>query len=142
MVLSAVLAAYMLWPTRRGDTLQDAGAGAQACVLLYLLAAAAAWVLAYRMTIEVDAHALRWRIGVGILSDSYSLREIEAANLVATALSILPRMRRAGVTRLVSVAPGRRAVEILLADGCTIVLGTNDGEALIAALEASKRGPE
>ena len=81
------------------------------------------------------------QVGIGLLKDSYTRSEIQAANLVSTPYSIFPRVRRSGLTRMITIAPGRRGVELVLVDGRRVVLGTNNGEALIAALGAASESP-
>ena len=139
--LSAVVAASMLWSLLdRGAGSAPPASGAQVCIGLYLAGVVAAWLAAYRLTIEVNAYVVRWQVGVGLLRDSHSLAEIETAAVVAAPFSLLPRIRRAGSTRFISVAPGRRGVELALTDGRRIVLGANDAESLVAVISAAKAG--
>ena len=139
LALSAVLAASMLWSSRDPGALSaPPSLGAQACIGLYLVAILIAWVAAYRLTIEVNAHVVRWRVGVGFLKDSYALAEIESGTVVAAPLSLLPRIRRMGATHFIAVAPGRRGVELALADGRLIVLGTSDAAGLVQAIADAK----
>jgi hypothetical protein len=142
MALSAVLAAFMLWTSWASTaSTPSLSGGAQGCILLYLVAIIAAWLLAYRLRVEVDGRSLRWQVGIGLLKDSYARSEIQSANLVSTPFSIFPRVRRSGLTRMITIAPGRRGVELVLVDSRRVVLGTNDGEALIAALRATSESP-
>lgn len=62
------------------------------------------------------------------------MAEIESVAVVSAPFSLLPRIRRMGTTRFVSVAPGRRGAELILTDGRRIALGTNDAEALVQAI--------
>jgi len=138
LALSAVLAASMLWGTLDPGALSPPPSlGARTCIGLYLLGILIAWLAAYRLTIEVNAHVVRWRVGAGFLKDSYPLGEIDSAVRVTAPLSLFPRIRRMGTTRFISVAPGRRGVELALTDGRRIVLGTNDPDALIEAITAA-----
>lgn len=91
------------------------------------------------LTIRVDAVVLSWQFGPGIVRKSVPLRTIVEA--VPTTTSFWEgwgiHFTRRGWLYNVS---GRDAVLVRLADGTTFMLGTDEPELLLRAIEQGRRG--
>jgi hypothetical protein len=136
IVLAAVLAAtwYML-PSR-----EAVGPGAVGLVVLAILAAAIS--VFSSLSVEVDDEALTFGFAFGVLRRRVPLADIAAAERITIPwwLGAGVKLSRGAVTYLVAAGP---AVAIRLrSGGREIRLGSDDAEALEAALRPRWSGPE
>jgi hypothetical protein len=85
------------------------------------------------MTVQVDERELRWRFGSGALSKSVPLDEIASANPVRTNFIEGWGIHLSRFGWLYNVS-GRDAVAITLKSGKRFAIGTDEPQALLAAL--------
>jgi hypothetical protein len=106
-------------------------------VLLSIGIAAASIVVFSRMVVEIRDGVIRWAFGVGFPRYSLPLSEVQSAAVVTSSwifgvgIHFIPR----GILYNVW---GRKAVEITKTNGRRIRLGTDEPEALLAAILANK----
>jgi len=93
-----------------------------------------------RLTIAVDAHAVRWHFGWGWPRGSIAISEIEHTQIARTSL-----LEGWGIHWTIwhgwlwNVG-GFQAVEITKTDGSLITLGTDDPQGLLQAIERFRKG--
>jgi hypothetical protein len=106
-------------------------------LLLSIGIAAASIVVFSRMVVEIRDGVIRWAFGVGFPRYSLPLSEVQSAAVVTSSwifgvgIHFIPR----GILYNVW---GRKAVEITKTNGRRIRLGTDEPEALLAAILANK----
>lgn len=88
------------------------------------------------LTITVDATTLSWRFGPGIIRKSVPVREIARVEQVRLGWMAGWGIRITPIGWLYNVS-GRDAVQIILRDSKTFLLGTDDARSLKAALDAA-----
>lgn len=115
----------MAWSFRPG------GYTAGEAVLMLLMAAAV--VLFSTLTVEITADALRVRFGPGWIRRTVPLREIESARIIRVPWYVGWGMRWRTGAWLYNVS-GRMAVLLHLRTGGALGVGTDEPEALVAAL--------
>jgi hypothetical protein len=99
------------------------------------LIALAGWLF-NSLTIETDERELRWRFGSGTVSKSVLLSEITGVEAVRTNLLEGWGIHLSRFGWLYNVS-GRDAVAITLKNGKRFALGTDEPQALLAALQAA-----
>ena len=104
-------------------------------VLLALLPFIAGAVIFSSLNVQINAEALSWNFGPGLLSKSVSLKEIAAAEPVQNAWYVGWGIHRFGGGWVYNVA-GFDAVLVTLKSGGSIRLGTDEPEALTAAIRS------
>jgi hypothetical protein len=95
-------------------------------------------LLFYSFTIEVAENGVRFWFGAGVLRRTIALGEIQSTQEVTNPWYYFWGIKSIPGGWLYAIAPGR-AVEIVLADGRIVRLGTDQPRRLNQAIKAAKR---
>jgi hypothetical protein len=108
-------------------------------LLVIVLIGAVILVIFSRLTVEVDGGEVRWAFGRGAPSYRLALDEVAQTQVVSNTAWYGYGIRIIPGGMLYNIA-GNRAVEIVRRDGKKVRIGTDEPEALRAAIEAARSG--
>ena len=115
-----------------------AGANTLPALVVFVLTAVALSLFSW-LTVEIDKDVITCRFGVGLIRKSIPLSHVEQVHTVVNSWLVGWGIRWVPGRYWVWNVSGLRAVELVMKDGTRFRIGTDEPEALVRAIELSKK---